>query len=78
MITLLLKQAHLNIKQIQFLMKTLMHEINAKYGLFNDCLNFKSKIYVNQNLFQQEDRPEKETVFHFKVSKHYFPNPTLW
>jgi hypothetical protein len=47
-------------------------------ALFNDCLNFKSKIYVSQNLFQREDRSEKEMLFHFKVSKHYFTRVTLW
>ena len=51
-------------------MKILRRKISAKYRLFNDCLNPKSKIYVNQNQFQREDRSEKEMLFHFKVSKH--------
>ncbi len=35
-------------------MKIPRREINTKLRLFNVCLNFKSKIYGNQNLFQRQ------------------------
>ena len=66
------------LNKLKFSMKILRRKISAKYRLFNDCLNPKSKIYVNQNQFQREDRSEKEMLFHFKVNKHYFAITTLW
>ncbi len=59
-------------------MKILRREINAKYRLFNVCLNFKSKIYVTPESVSAREVASREKIdpkgaFQYKIKSNIEP-----